>query len=149
MNQLQNRILKRFYKGSLIYNKLRPDYIFKIRKTIQKKTSEIILHQIPPIHSTTKIQIKKNYKMSQTICNPKTLLFLSTFLLFSLTLGSIDKTKHHTYEEMLEIMEETKRKCPEIIHLYNLTGPSNTTKNGHHLPVIVIAASPERHKIGM
>ena len=75
-----------------------------------------------------------------------TAVFLVFFMTFSY--GNINKTKHHTYEEMLEIMGEIKTKCPQISYLYNLTGPPDTTKKGKNLAVIVLSEYPQEHKPG-
>lgn len=55
---------------------------------------------------------------------------------------------HHNYEEMLESMDRVHRRCPDITHLYNLSGNPDTTVEGRKLAVIVISENPDRHEIG-
>lgn len=56
--------------------------------------------------------------------------------------------KHHNYDEMLELMAEVHRRCPDITYLYNLTGHQQTTVSGRRLAVLVISDHPDRHEIG-
>lgn len=56
--------------------------------------------------------------------------------------------RHHNYEEMLESMDRVHRRCPDITHLYNLSGNPDTTVEGRKLAVIVISDNPGRHEIG-
>lgn len=63
-------------------------------------------------------------------------------------ISKIDVAKHHTYEEMLQVLNEIHERCPEITHLYNLSGRINVTLRGHHLAVIVFSDNPTVHETG-
>lgn len=79
--------------------------------------------------------------------------FALTFCAISVNGASVSGSdsqwaKHHNYEEMLELMSEVHRRCPDITYLYNLTGHPDTTVQGRHLAVLVISDHPDRHEIG-
>lgn len=56
--------------------------------------------------------------------------------------------KHHNYEETLSSLKAVHQKCPDITHLYNLTGSPDHTPQGRHLAVIVLSDNPEHHEVG-
>jgi hypothetical protein len=59
-----------------------------------------------------------------------------------------DWAKHHNYEEILSSLKAVHQKCPDITHLYNLTGYPDHTPQGRHLAVIVLSDHPEHHEVG-
>ena len=52
---------------------------------------------------------------------------------------------HHNFEQMVELMEEVHKACPEITRLYNLSEPS---VEGRNLTVLEITENPGVHVPG-
>jgi carboxypeptidase E len=57
-------------------------------------------------------------------------------------------SKHHSYDDMLAVLQSVHRKCPDITYLYNLTGHPDQTVQGRNLAVLVISDQPEKHEVG-
>ena len=62
--------------------------------------------------------------------------------------ASIKVDKHHNYEELIDVLRDVHRRCPDITHLYNLTGNPSVTVEGRNLAVIVLSDNPEKHEVG-
>lgn len=55
---------------------------------------------------------------------------------------------HHDYVAMLQVMKDVHEKCPDITHLYNLSGHPDHTTQDRKLAVIILSDNPEEHETG-
>jgi carboxypeptidase E len=65
--------------------------------------------------------------------------------LVALIAGELVLDHHHNYDQMIRVLDDTAKKCPDISYRYDLEGK---TTEGRSLAVLVLSDNPKEHEIG-